>query len=415
LRNKVPKVKDFINQSFSDGIFSPSEICRNYNEKYQTKERKPKTVDAFEKAIRRMGINKDQRIEMAHQNGASSTKDIEEYPEVKRYLLSGDMQNITNKQKKRTLADLKALYNLMGRSDPHTWKFEELAECMIKNVGKTERGNEWKQPHRVRNLLGSFNRCFQGILPKGWSMGLSGNLGEHKDFWEVEEFKRFIEGQEDTKHLSREGWQCLFSQQIERGCREGIDEKTGILSATWEQINYETRRTDQIDKGEKGHSQRLWVQVPCDLFNFWLNSWELLVKYHKQVFGYEPTQVHHGTGRMFLTYYEAYRQQFNKIRKKVGIIGKKKNSPHILRMTHGQWCKRIGVSLENLCGDCSSTPSIGRYGVGWTDPKIPLKFYLTKEAYEYEEQDQIIVQRLQKQGILSFNTPLQQIPMIANS
>jgi hypothetical protein len=63
-------------------------------------------------------------------------------------------------------------------------------------------------------------------------------------------------------------------------------------------------------------------------------------------------------------------------------------------MIHGQYAKRLGVTLENLCGDTDENPSVGRYGVGWSDPKIPLRFYLTKEPYEYAEQDEMIVKRL---------------------
>jgi len=88
--------------------------------------------------------------------------------------------------------------------------------------------------------------------------------------------------------------------------------------------------------------------------------------------------------------------------------------PHIFRKTHAQWARRIGVTLENLCGNTESSPCIGRYGVGWDDPKVPLKYYLTPEPEEYAEQDQKINQRLEKlasKGIL----PTPQTPHVLHS
>jgi len=86
--------------------------------------------------------------------------------------------------------------------------------------------------------------------------------------------------------------------------------------------------------------------------------------------------------------------------------------PHIFRKTHAQWARRIGVTLENLCGNTESSPCVGRYGVGWDDPKVPLKYYLTPEPEEYAEQDKKISQRLEKlasKGIL----PTPQTPLIS--
>jgi hypothetical protein len=398
-KQKLPKVKNFVNEKLSEGIFSPSEMSRLYNEKYGLEGKKDgngksleRSVDAFEKAIRRMGISREQRLEMKHENGkAKDTKDIEEYDEVKRYLLNCDEHNVTLKQRNRTLKDLRRLWEWVNRTNPRTWTYEELIECMKTNIGKDESGR-WKKPNAIRVILGAFNRCFKGILPEGFSMGMQSE-GEHKDFWEFEESNRFIANQESTKEMSRLGWQCLFVKQENNGCREGIDCKTGILSSTWESINYETRRCEIHDKGEKGHSRRLWVQVPCDLFQ-WLNGWNLILEYHKEVFGYYPTNLNHGSGRMFPIRYDQYLKQFHAITQKSNIIGKRKNTPHILRMTHAQYCKRIGITLENICGDTTTKPNIGYYGVGWTDLKILLKFYLTKEPYEYAEQDEKIAKRL---------------------
>lgn len=78
--------------------------------------------------------------------------------------------------------------------------------------------------------------------------------------------------------------------------------------------------------------------------------------------------------------------------------------PHIFRKTHAQWGKRIGITLENLCGDTTESPCIGRYGVGWDDPKVPMKYYLTKEPWEYEEQDKKITDRIATMNI-QINVP----------
>ena len=197
--------------------------------------------------------------------------------------------------------------------------------------------------------------------------------------------------------MSREGWDAECSCQVNAGCREGSAKtKTGIWSLLWENINYNTRRCTIRDKGKKGHPARLGTQIPLDLFP-WLNGWEKLMKWHEQRYGYRPTQARHETGRCFPVSYDQYRRQFHNTRHRCNSRIKQDLEtmrPHIFRKTHGQYCKRIGISLENLCGDPTESPAVGRYGVGWDDPKVPLKYYLTKEGWEYEEQDEKIQQRI---------------------
>ena len=121
------------------------------------------------------------------------------------------------------------------------------------------------------------------------------------------------------------------------------------------------------------------------------------MKWHEQRYGYRPTQARHETGRCFPVSYDQYRRQFHNTRHRCNSRIKQDLEtmrPHIFRKTHGQYCKRIGISLENLCGDPTECPAVGRYGVGWDDPKVPLKYYLTKEGWEYEEQDEKIQQRI---------------------
>jgi len=309
---------------------------------------------------------------------------------------------------------------MMGCTNPHTWEFDpnapedrNLIACLKKNIGQDENG-QWKQPHQVLQFLGAFNRTFQGYLPKGWSMGLKREAGELKDFFEFSEFNDFIMNLVDTPRLSKEGWEALYKAQVNMGCREGARKGTGIVSLRWENINYNTRRCKIRDKGKKGKPARLWVQVPLDLF-YWIHGWETLVRYHEQRFGYKPTQDQHAMGLVFPISYFSYRVMFHNTRHRCDSRIKQDletMKPHIFRKTHAQWAKRIGVSLENLCGDTESSPCIGRYGVGWDDPKVPLKYYLTVEPEEYAEQDQKISQRLEKlasKGIL----PIPQTPLIS--
>jgi hypothetical protein len=379
-------------------------MCRKYNEKHGLIGKKnsngksmERTDNAFTMALRRMNIDKNKRLELKNENGkAQDTKDIEEYSQVKTYLLNCDVQNITNNERIKTLTDLRRLWEWKERTNPTTWTYEQLIDCVKEHLGKDDKG-KWKKPHATLKVLGAFNRCFQGVLPKGWSMPFTkGQAGKMKDFWEYEELNDFLSKVELTKKMSKLGWLCIYTQHVNRGCREGIDCQTGILSARWEQINYATRRTEQIDKGEKGNSQRLWKEVPCDMFSF-LNAWKILLEYHREVFGYYPTNSKHGNGRMFLIAYWDYKAHFHETRKKCNgrlSDNNEKRRLHVFRMIHGQYAKRLGVTLENLCGDTDETPCIGRYGVGWSDPKIPLRFYLTKEPYEYAEQDEMITRRL---------------------
>jgi len=407
------------------GITSPSEMCEKYNKTFGLEGKKEKSPDAFTKAMRRMGISKEKRLELKHEAlKETEVKDIEDYPEVKRYLGFSDFQQIGKRQKESTLRNLRELWVMMGCTNPNTWvfTFEEgateennLIACMKKNIGLNESG-QWNKQNKVLQLLGAFNRTFQGHLPKGWSMGLKREAGELKDFFEFEEFYEFISKIVDMPSLNKEGWEALFKTQLNLGCREGSNLKTGILSLRWENINYNTKRCSIRDKGKKGKPARLWTQIPLDFFH-WIHGFDALMRYHEQRFGYRPTQDRHATGRCFPVSYATYLDNFHKIRRSCNSrISQDLETmrPHIFRKTHGQWGKRIGVSLENLCGNTESSPCIGRYGVGWDDPKVPLKYYLTPEPEEFAEQDQKIQQRLEKlasKGII----PTPQAPLISQS
>ena len=407
-KRKLQKIKDFVKDSLKEGETSPSEMARNYNDKFQLEGDKAKTPEAFTMAMRRMGITLEKRLEIKHEAlKEKDFKDIEDYPEVKRYIGFGDFQQIGKAQKQNTLRNLRELWEMMNYTNPRNWDFDpnapedvNLIACLKKHIGHDDNG-QWKRKNKVLQLLGAWNRTFTGRLPRGWSMGLKREAGELKDFLEFVEFNEFINNLFDTQTMSVEGWEALYKAQVNMGCREGTLGNTGIVSLSWENINYETRRCKIRDKGKKGKPARLWTQIPLDMFH-WLNGWEALEKWHEQRYGYKPTQQKHATGKCFPVNYHQYLRMFHLTRRKCDSrINQDLETmrPHIFRMTHAQWSKRIGVSLENLCGNTESSPCIGRYGVGWDDPKVPLKYYLTPEPEEYLEQDQKIQQRLEKLAI----------------
>ena len=395
---RIPKTKLFAAQCIKKGIVSPSQMAQDYKEQYG----KEVSSTAFTVAMRRMGISPQQRLTLkAEAMKETEVKDISQYDEWTRYFGFADFQQISVPQKKRTAARLRELWEMMNKTNPQTWKFLEgedsLVQVLKRKIGQNEKG-QWNQPHRVMGYLGAYNRTFQGYLPKGWSMGLKRPAGELKDFMEPEVFAEFISLLADTPEMSKEGWISLFECQVSIGCREGSTNETGILSLRWEEINFETLRCKLRDKGEKGHPARLWINLPLDLYP-WVNSWSSLMKFHQQQYGYIPDKNRHGNGLVWKVPYEQYRQQFHNTRHKCQTEIRNDDEthvPHIMRKTHAQWCRRMGITLDNLCGDTDSSPSIGRYGVGWTDVNIPKRYYVTKEAWEYAEQDTIIAEHLAK-------------------
>lgn len=399
-RKKVPKVRDFVKSCIEKGILSPSEMRDIYNKDYPIKDKKgqlkPKTSDAFRKAMRRLGISAQRRLELKYQAQKSrELKDIEEYEEVQNYLDQSKYSStpIGKDQIRETIRCLRQLWDWMsemGYPNPREWDQKKLGKCMEKYVGKTANG-QWKNKNILLRYWGAFNRCFQGKLPKGWSMGLKREAGELKDFLEYEEAITFFDALRDTRDMSLEGWRTLFSAQINTGCREGTKGNTGIVSLSWENIDFKARRCKIRDKGKKGKPARWWTQVPLELFP-WLKGWEKLMKWWEKCG--RPNQ-----GRVFPINYSKYLYVFHQTRRRAGgRIAEDLETmvPHIMRKTHAQWGRRIGITLDNLCGDTTESPAIGRYGVGWDVSDVPRKYYLTKEEWEYEEQDKIIEQRLSK-------------------
>lgn len=395
-KKKLPKVRVFVETCLTEGITSPSKMRDIYNENFPRKikgELRPLTSDAFTKALRRLGISSEERIGLKRKaQEEKELKDIMDYDEVKNYLhYSKYVGHVSKAQIENTMRELRTLFTWMVDEEipnPKEWNIKNLGKCMEKHIGMKENG-QWKRPSRVLTLWGAYNRCFQGRLPKGWSMGLKRPAGELKDFFEYTEYFSFDSALKDTENMSLEGWKSLFSAEINMGCRGGTTGNTGITSLSWENINFKTKRCKIRDKGKKGQPARLWIQVPLDLFP-WVKGWEKLIRWWEQQG--KPTQ-----GKVFTVNYDQYRLQFHRTRKRVGgRISQNLETlrPHIMRKTHAQWAKRMGVTLDNLCGDTTASPNVGRYGVGWDDPKVPMKYYLTKEPWEYEEQDKIIEKRL---------------------
>lgn len=419
-RGRRMKTRVFAQQQIDKGMFSPQDMANAYNKLYGLEGKKAKTRWTFTKALRRMGITAKERLNLKHESVKElNVTDIVEYTEVQRYLGFSDVSQISNNQKNNTLRDLRILWNWMGRTNPRLWQFSadapkevNLILCLKEHVGQDDNGR-WKQPSQVLTKLGAFNRCFQGILPKGWSMNLKRPPGELKDRWEIHEHEEFESCLVDTRGMSREGWIACYSSQIDTGAREGAFHrgKSGILGLRWENIDFYSRRCKLHDKGKKGHPLILWDQVPLDLFP-WLHNWEKLMKYWRQIG--EPK-----SGRVFPVSYEKYRRMFHETRRKcTSRISEDSETqiPHILRKTHAQWCKRMGVTLDNLCGDTQTYPHVGRYGVGWTDPKVPSQYYLTKEPWEYEEQDKTIKQRLERPlETLGFKIAQRPTPLIVTN
>jgi len=92
------------------------------------------------------------------------------------------------------------------------------------------------------------------------------------------------------------------------------------------------------------------------------------MKWHYLQFGYYPTNENHGLGRCFPINYNEYLEQFHETRKRCNgrvAMDIETLTPHIMRKTHAQWCAKLRIPLQWICGDRSGN---GWYGVGWNKP-----------------------------------------------
>lgn len=408
MRSKKIKTSKFVEECLAQGMTSPSLI----QAELEKRTGKKVSDNAITMAIKRSGVD---RKALEQKITKERNKDILEHQRVKDYLMQSRVSGITERQKNTQIKNIQTVWDLMSHAAPESWTYEGVINAISTLVpSKTDDATGkivFEKPSVVEKYLSAVSTFFPNVLPKGWGTGLRGQAGENKDYLTFSEYALFIESIQDTEKLSLEGWRTCFKIQVNGGMREGTRGITGIVSLMWENIDYETRRCSIRDKGGKGHAARLWKNVPLDLFP-WLNGWAELINYHKQCFGYEPTNEKHATGRVFPIKYEHYRRVFHSTRKRCNsrIAGdlEKTMHPHVIRMTHAQWLVKLRVPLERICGQFPD----GRYGVGWDNPLILLKYYVTLETDEEDEINNRAQSRMEKLGLVpqpSEPKPLTQI------
>jgi hypothetical protein len=396
---KKIKINDFIQKMLSQGIVKPSEIKAEFERQYPSQ--KPKSLDCFCKALKRKGWTKEKRaIEAVNVVRKQEGKHILDYEEIAKYKLNARVGHVQASQVDRQCQSLVTMWELMGRTDPHTWTYEGVINAIATKYPfvKVNDVEVFSKKGAVRLLLSAVNTMFPSILPKGWYGNFSRKKGELKDYFTFEEFDLFIAQLTDTQDMSLEGWRALFKAQVNMGCREGVSGRTGIVSLSWENIDYEQKRCSLHEKGGRGDSGRLWKNLPLDLFP-WLNGWNDLMLYHVKRFGYEPSNDRHETGKCFQVDYEVYSTMFKETRKKVeGRISGNKETlrPHILRKTHAQWLCKLWVPIEEICGQFPD----GYFGVGWDNPQILLGYYITLESERREIVQKTANQRMIKLGVV---------------
>lgn len=429
--HKVPKLTEYVQQQFADGNVKPAEIKRAFELAYP--KAKVKTLQAYCNCLKRMGHTKEVREEQAiNVARKKSSIHVLDYPEVNRYEINAGVGRVQASQIAGQKKELVKLWNIMDRSDPKAWTYEDLISAIKEKIPMTEddRGRMvFSKPGAVMRLLGSFNTMFPGILPKNWSGGLTREAGELKDYLRFDEWTAFIDAIADTEQLSKEGWTALFSCQLNMGCREGTkannrNQGNGILSFRWESIDYERKRASLHEKGPRGKAGRIWKNLPLDLFP-WIHGWDHLMTFHYQRFGYYPTNERHEAGRIFdsIVYHE-YLRQFHRVRHACegriagytckpcngtgkingengpeeceecegkGHVDLETMRPHVIRRTHGQWLIKLWVPVEQICGVFPD----GFFGVGWDDPSILLKYYVTLEDEQRFRAEKQAVERMQ--------------------
>lgn len=391
ISKRAPKIKAFVEECLASGITSPSSMRDAYKE-YWNKEA---TTEAFINAMRRLGVSSAQRKELAAEAVKEKEgKDISDYDQVKNYISRSERGSITENHLNRQLTDIRTLWDWMGNTNPSEWTEEQIHECIKRHVlmSKDDRGRmRFEKPAKVRYLLTSFNTMFPGILAKGWSAGFT-EPGKMKDYLTFEEFDSFIEAEFDTSEMPREGWQARDTAQVNLGSREGTNSNTGIISLKWEDINFTTRRCKLNEKGGKGNAGRTWENLPLDLFT-WLHGWDRLITWWQKCG--QPTQ-----GQVFPINYAQLLDHFHAVRKRCNgrIAGDLETMrPHVLRATHAQWLVKTWVPIELICGQFPN----GYFGVGWDNPQILLKFYVTLEGEQYAKAEKIMAERMDKLGLVS--------------
>ena len=86
-------------------------------------------------------------------------------------------------------------------------------------------------------------------------------------------------------------------------------------------------------------------------------------------------------GYVFPVIYQEYLNKFHSTLKRCGgrlASDLETLKPHIMRKTHAQWCAKLRVPIQWVCGQFPD----GWFGVGWDDPKVLLDYYMTLEDDE---------------------------------
>lgn len=396
MRSKKIKTRIIVEECLNVGITSPSLIR-------DTLARRGKRVtdNAITMQIKRLGIDRkaiEEKIELDRR------KPIMENQRVRDYLTQASVSGITQRQIDGQLKHLQCIYEWMQKTPPETWSYQALIDVLKQHypIREDERGRiVFEKPHAVADYLSAVNTIFPSVMPRGWSAGFTREAGELKDYLTFEEFQQFCSMLTDTIVMKREGWEALFKAQVNGAMREGNKQKTGILSLRWEDIDYTTRRCQVREKGGRGHAARMWKNVPLDLFP-WLHGWEALMTWHQLLYGYIPTNESHETGRVFAVSYPHYRKVFHETRKRCNgrIAGDGETlKPHVLRKTHAQWCVKLWIPIEQICGIFPD----GWFGVGWDNPLILLKYYITLETEQRLKAEETMTERMQKLGLAPLN------------
>lgn len=394
------------------GFSSPTDIKDEYEHKFPHV--KTRGIDAYIKGCKRQGLTKEVRDKNAvAMVRAEMGKHILDFDEIKKYEFNAQQGHVQILQIEKQKTRITQIWELMNRSDPHTWTYESILSALGKKY-KFEKDEQsgayaWTQKAAVGGMLSAVNTMFPSIMPKGWSINYT-RTDRKKDYFTFAEMDLFLENVADTVGLSREGWGALFAAQVNLGCREGVlrmfnresgknEGRNGILSLRWENIDYTARRTSLHEKGGRGKSSRVWEHLPLDLFP-WLKGWDRLMAFHVQKYGYAPSNDNHESGPCFDVTYDTYSDAFKSTRKRCNgrIAGDKETfTPHILRKSHAQWLVKLYVPLEQICGQFPD----GYFGVGWDNPQILLKYYVTMESEQREKAEQAAKQRMIKLGMVA--------------
>lgn len=381
-KKKSKKLREFYQERLAKQLdLSPTVVKQEYEKQYPNAE--VKDIHAYIMAGKRLGLTAEKRENIiVEQRKQAAEKDIFDYAEVKSYLNNAKLGGVLEKTINKKLKALRQLWELMGKTDPHTWTSEGMLTAIATvNPWTTDsRGrSSFTHPAKTLELLSPYSTMFNsmGVLQKNWSANLCVHkAGELKDFLNFPEMDEFLSKLTDTELMSIEGWRAAFKTHVNMGSREGTLGNTGLMGLLWEDINFQTKRCSLREKGHRGNAGERWNDVPLNMFK-WLHGWEDLMKFWEQ-------QGKPAKGKVFPIKYADYNEMFHATRKKCSCRIKDDDDAMLLhtfgRRTHAQYAQRLGIPLERICGKAPN----GRFGVGWKDPKIPVNYYLSEEAEEID-------------------------------